>query len=222
MFDLEKLQAVEVDARKKMESAKKVWERANSQIHKAIKALELAKIEYSFSDMLEVYLTVGNSTTENERGYNALKAMADDELKHEDGLIFCGGYNPKTNQRALTIIIDHDWDAKKMDVLSKKIEKWLPYIRSGALGNYDYGKKVRTTERDNWKAFSIMEHGLSEYGVHYLVQKEDATWAVAIMRWGRWEYSNNHQTSLIGVLGIIRQRHWYSNGEREEENEYED
>lgn len=209
MATIDELKAKLDAARTAHEKSGKAVTRAYNAYKKALKA-QISKGPLGIEEALNVY--VDGDHVEDERGRKLFESMYD--WLRERGILYLGSHYAATNQRQLKVALDFTWDDARLARCAELIEAVEPFVKPGALGNYDYGKPVKPTSRDGWKAFDIFEHDLSERGDYYLARREDGVWLVIDMRRARYDdrYKPEAEGDLMAVLRYIRSTLWYEGG----------
>jgi hypothetical protein len=128
-----------------------------------------------------------------------------------DGSVSHSGYSPDAMQYMLRVAFIRG-DQKQVVSASKVINEILPVM------------KITDNEK-GWIAFSIMDHGLSEYETYSLVYKPDTKqWLVGTYRAykGRCDWQHGPFDKLEEALTVISNNYWYKLPDIEGAAEYED
>lgn len=120
---------------------------------------------------------------------------------HAMGL-WSSGYNPETNQRAVSMMLYRDEPDSKAQTL-EALRTILPYIKPRTIKmGYDEDDIVA-------KFVDVFEHGLSEYAVIWAVVDEPKSAFYSMWtRYSRTEVEKKFKT-LEDLVDYIQKNHWY-------------
>jgi hypothetical protein len=213
MADIKKLST-------ELAKARAACKKADRTLQKVYKAYEKAVVEedarqpFGIVDALNV--KIADTQITNDRGYRALSLLSRETMK--DGILFLGSHFGATQQSAIKVALNHKWDDDQLARTAGMVEILVEAIKPGNLANYNFGKPVKPTPQDDWRAFEIFEHTHCEDGIFYLARSPDGQWHIMTQRYH--VRTTVAYPDLMAALRFIREEHWYEGGTRRDDDDY--